>query len=158
MSKALRQPKNNPFPRRRGGEQPPLLNQIEREIGNPSSPPAREEQNEPDRRIEMATLLKSCRVRFYWSLARDYSAGLIEAKVAEWKEDPDAGPGMLVKMIQEGGPMLEAEPVAVSFGQFERWRSFIERGERPPNYEGWKEHNQGLYDELIGRAGGACDE
>lgn len=111
MGQAIRKPDNDPSPtpRRRGGVQPPLLNQVIREVKNPSSPPAREAENAPDRRIEIGRLLKSCGVRFYWSLARDYPAEAIEAKVSEWREGPATGPGMLVRMIQDGGPVLEVE-------------------------------------------------
>ena len=112
MALPARKPDDSPSPssrRRRGGVQTPLLNQVKREVIPPSSPPARKQRNEPNRRIEMGRLLKSCGVRYYWSLARDYPADLIEGKVREWRDDPDAGPGLLVKMIQEGGPVLEAD-------------------------------------------------
>ena len=119
MALPARKPDDNPSPssRRRGGVQPPLLNQVKREVNPSSSPPARE----PNRRIEMGRLLKSCGVRFYWSLARDYSAELIEGKVREWRDDPDAGPGLLVKMIQEGGQVLEAEVVRTEAEEGADW-------------------------------------
>lgn len=110
MPQTLRQPDNassSATERRRGGVQPPLLRQIERKQEDPSSPPPA--RNAPNRRIEMGRLLKACGVRFYWGMAKDYPADLIEAKVAEWEEGPKTGPGMLVRMIQEGGPVLEAE-------------------------------------------------
>lgn len=113
--------------RRRGGVQPPLLNQIRhRDEDLPSPPPAR---NAPNRQIEMARLLKSCGVRFYWSLAQDYPAELIEAKVAEWEEGPETGPGMLVRMIQQGGPIVEASPRRSSGADWfeERYRRGCER-------------------------------
>ena len=111
MGQALRQTDNtrDSSSRRRRGVQPPLLNQVANKSANPPSPPAHEAENTPNRRIEMGRLLKSCGVRFYWSLAKDYPAELIEAKVAEWREGSQTGPGMLVKMIQAGGPVLEVE-------------------------------------------------
>jgi len=62
--------------------------------------------------IEVAKLLKSCGVRFYASLAKQYPASLIRAKVEEWRNDPDLGPGMLVRMIQGGAPIIgEVRPI-----------------------------------------------
>ncbi len=72
--------------------------------------PSSSSLSQPDRRIEMARLLKSCGVKFYGPLAGRYPASLIEAKVEEWREDPNLGPGMLVRMIQEGGPIVEGLP------------------------------------------------
>ena len=126
MGQALRQPDNassSATERRRGGVQPPLLQKIERRTDDPSSPPPAREA--PNRQIEMGRLLKSCGVRFYWGMARDYSAELIEAKVAEWKEGPETGPGMLVRMIQEGGPVLEVEGRRT---EENRWEERYRRG------------------------------
>ena len=107
MPQSLRKPH---IVRRRGEEDHPLQNQGETDAAPlPSSLAARSE-NEPDRRIEMARLLKSCGVKFYGPLAERYPAELIEAKVAEWRDDPTLGPGMLVRMIQEGGPVVEGLP------------------------------------------------
>ena len=55
---------------------------------------------------ETARLLKSCGVRFYASLAKQYPVSLIKAKVEEWRNDPSLGPGMLVRMIQGGAPII----------------------------------------------------
>ena len=103
MAEPARKPKGDP-PRARGrGEEEevhPVLEQVLDKQTDPS-PPA------PNRRFEMGRLLKSCGVTFYWGIARDHPAEFIEAKVEEW-EDSGTGPGMLVRMIQEGGPVLEA--------------------------------------------------
>lgn len=128
-------------PAGRGGEgiQPPLLVQITNEDQDPSPPLAREDENRGDRRQEieaMAKLLKSLGVMLYWPLARDYPAALIEAKVEEW-EGSGLGPGMLVQMIQAGGPVVDEEPWWREDGQLTRWAPFIERGERPPPFATW---------------------
>jgi hypothetical protein len=97
-----------------GGEEgiSPVLSIQEKDTSRrTSSPPLPARPREdPDRRIEMARLLKGCGVKFYAQIARQYPSDLIEARVAEWEEDGSLGPGMLVKMIQQGGPIMEALP------------------------------------------------
>ena len=102
--------------RRREEEDHPQIDRKETDTASlPSSLTARPQRN-PDRRIEMARLLKSCGVKFYGSLAEQYDAELIEAKVAEWRHDPSLGPGMLVRMIQSGGPVVEGVPEEMDGG------------------------------------------
>ena len=132
MGQALRQPKIVPPPARThapaspggggGGVQPPLLVQIISD-DRTSSPPVAREQNEPDRRIEMARRLKACGVRYYAQIAEEYPAALIEARVQEWREATDLGPGALVKMIQQAPLVVEAAEVP----------------DRPPNEADWLE-------------------
>jgi len=55
----------------------------------------------------MARLLRDCGVWFCRQLAQDYPPALIEASVAQWRQAEGVGPGMLVKMIQQGGLAIE---------------------------------------------------
>lgn len=90
----------------------PSKSHSQRRTPPPSYPPpsfsssGRENAEEQRERVAAAALLKSCKVKYYGQLARDYPPALIRAKVEEWRVDPDLGPGMLVKMIQGGGPII----------------------------------------------------
>jgi hypothetical protein len=106
----------------------------------------------------MARLLRDCGVKFYTQVAGQYPAELIEARVAEWEEEVSLGPGMLVKMIQQGGPVMEALPrdntppaSCWECRRFARWSSYMEAGEKPPPevFQSWTPMNQEIYVEHL---------
>ncbi len=86
---------------------------LQRRTPPPFPSPTSSDENDSvprEERVNAARLLKSCGVKFYSQLARDFPPDLIRAKVEEWREEPELGAGMLVKMIQGGGPVVGAVP------------------------------------------------